>query len=159
MTHNSEPSADAGDSPFRSSTAPRPLAPLADAVGHSTRVADIIMLTVVVAVLLAIAAHYAGLATPQHRGPQEHVLGGIIAGFLAGIFATIVVQRKIIASLYGAAIGAGLGAAVPSLVWDPDSMLTIVIGCSVMLAAGATLGTLRRRSESAKTDTISDFQR
>lgn len=149
MTHNSESSADVGESPFRSSTAPRPLAPLADAVGHSTRVADIIMLTVVVSVLLAIAAHYAGLATPQHRGPQEHVIGGIIAGFLAGIFATLLVQRKMIAALYGAAIGAGLGAAVPSLIWDPDSLLTIAIGCGVMLAAGAVLGTLRRRSEAA----------
>jgi hypothetical protein len=127
-------------------------APSARAVGHSTRVADIIMLTVVVAVLFAIAVRGSSSATPEQRESQWLVFAGMVAGSAIAALVTAFVQRSILASLYGASVGAGVAAALPAMLWGADVTPAVFIGGGVMLAVGTVLGTLRRRGESAAND-------
>jgi preprotein translocase subunit SecY len=151
-TPNSEPTPGAEASPFHEGTMPRDAtaaAPSLRAVGHSLRVADIIMLTVVVAVLFAIAVDHASDDAPQIHDSQGLMVGLIVAGSLAGLGVTLFVQRNIIAALFGGAVGAAMGAALPSLLWDADTTPAVMIGGGVLLTVGAVLGALRRHGEAA----------
>ena len=148
----SEPAPDDDHSPFGSVvplTEDHDTEPPPRGVGDSMRVADIILLTVVVAVLTAIAVR--GVDIDLSADPTTIVLRAALVAVsaLMGLFGTVIVERSFFASLFGAAVGAAVAAAVPALLANNDATGAVVLGGGVLVATGAVLGALRRRGELA----------